>query len=144
MTASHTVLNGLIRACRDDMHAQGAAAGVVFTAGGRERLEDAARRRETFVIELSALVRDAGARPCGEGSIGESLRGAFRAARSFVIGDNTGDAYAWCELVERKTLERYASALAGKLPAGARDTIDRHHEEIVSDHAELRLRRAGG
>lgn len=144
MKANHTVLNGLIRACRDDMHAQSAAAKVVSGGDGGARLEDFARRRATFVHELSALLRAEGKTPRNEGSMGETLRGAFRAARSFVIGDNTGDAYAWCELVESKTEEQYESALAGVLTGDARTAIGRHHAEIVADHAELRLRRSGG
>jgi uncharacterized protein (TIGR02284 family) len=144
MKASHTVLNGLIGACRDDMHAQSAAARVVSSGDDRARLEDSARRRATFVHELSALVRHEGKAPRAEGSVGEALRGAFRTARAFVIGDNTGDAYAWCELVESKTQARYERALAGVLPTDARTAIQRHHSEIVIDHAELRLRRSGG
>jgi uncharacterized protein (TIGR02284 family) len=144
MKATHTVLNRLIGACRDDLHAQSAAARVVSGVDRRERLEDSARRRATFVHELSALVRAEGKTPRDEGSIGETLRGAFRTARSFVVGDNTGDAYAWCELVESKTEKQYERALAGSLPTGARLAIDRHYGEIVEDHAELRLRRSGG
>lgn len=144
MNANHTILNGLIGACRDDMHAQSAAAKVVSGAEARARLEDSTRRRAAFVHELSALVRAGGKIPRDDGSIGETLRGAFRTARSVVIGDNTGDAYAWCELVASKTRERYETALAGVLATDARATIDRQHDEIVFDHAELRLRRSGG
>lgn len=144
MKDTHTILNGLIQACRDDMHAQSAAARVVSNADGRARLEDSARRRATFVHELSALVRDEGKAPSEEGSIGETLRGAFRSARALVIGDNTGDAYSWCELVESKTQGRYEIALAGILPTDARTAIQRHHAEIVLDRNELRLRRSGG
>jgi uncharacterized protein (TIGR02284 family) len=144
MKATHTVLNGLIGACRDDLHAQSTAARVVSGADRRGRLEDSSRRRETFVNELSALIRAEGKTPRDEGSVGETLRGAFRTARSFVIGDNTGDAYAWCELVEGKTQERYERALAGILPTDAREAIGRHYREIVDDRTELRLRRSGG
>jgi uncharacterized protein (TIGR02284 family) len=144
MKATHTVLNGLIGACRDDLHAQSTAARVVAGADQRGRLEDSARRRTLFVNELSALIRTEGKTPRDEGSVGETLRGAFRTARSLVIGDNTGDAYAWCELVATKTQESYERALAGILPTEARETIGRQYLEIADDHAELRLRRSGG
>lgn len=144
MKATHTILNGLIGACRDDIHAQNAAARVVSGFERREHLEDSAKRREAFVHELSALVRAQGKTPRDEGSIGETLRGAFRTARALVVGDNTGDAYAWCERVEGKTERRYERALAGVLPTDARAAIQRHYAEIVDDHAELRLHRSGG
>jgi len=126
------------------VHALSTAAQVVAGGARRARLEDFVRRRETFVHELVALVRADGRSPSDEGTMGETLRGAFRTARSFVIGDNTGDAYAWCEVVEGKTQERYETALAGVLSTGGRAAIQRHHDEIASDHAELRLRRSGG
>jgi uncharacterized protein (TIGR02284 family) len=144
MNATHTVLNGLVGACRDDSHAQSAAASVVSGLDQRERLSSSARRRDQFVHELSALIRAEGKTPRDDGSVGETMRGAFRTARSLVIGDNTGDAYAWCERVASKTEKRYERALAGILPSDARATLDRHYAEIVDDHAELRLRRSGG
>jgi uncharacterized protein (TIGR02284 family) len=144
MTTNSTALNRLIGACRDDIHAQSAAAKVVSGADRRARLEDSARRRASFVLELSALVRADGKSPRDDGSIGETLRGAYRTARSLVIGDNTGDAFAWCELVESKTRERYESALAGPLDENARAALDRHRAEILVDHLELRRRRSGG
>lgn len=144
MKATHTVLNGLIEACRDDVHAQSSAAKVVSGAERRARLQESARRREVFVQELSTLIRAQGKTPHDGGSLGETLRGAFRSARALVIGDNTGDAYSWVERVEGKTEDRYESALAGTLPTETRAALVRQHAEISGDRAELRILRSGG
>lgn len=138
------VLNRLIVACADDIHAQTTAASVVSGNGRRDRLNDSARRRETFVDELSELVRAGGGRPARDGTFGESLRGTFRQLRALVVGHNTGDAYAWCEHVEASTVESYERALAGRLPDGAREVVLRQYAEIAADGDEFRRRRSGG
>lgn len=144
MKTNHRVLNRLIVACSDDIHAQTTAAAVVNGNARRDRLNDSARRRETFVEELSELVRTAGGQPARDGTIGESVRGTFRQLRALVVGHHTGDAYAWCEQVEATTSEAYESALAGRLPDGAREVVMRQYDEIAADGEEFKRRRSGG
>lgn len=144
MKTNQAILNGLIGACLDDIHAQRTAARIVAGAKRRGALEDSADRRASFVVELTELVRAEGGSPRDDASVGETLRGAFRSVRALVIGDNTGDAYAWCELVEQKTLDRYDHARDGSLSAAARELVERHRAEIFTDHASLRLQRSGG
>jgi uncharacterized protein (TIGR02284 family) len=145
MKNDHRVLNRLIVACNDDIHAQTSAAAVVSGSGKRDRLNDSARRRETFVDELVELVRAGGGRPTQEGAtFGESLRGSFRQLRALVIGHNTGDAYGWCTQVGGSTCAAYERALAGSLPDGARETVRRQYEEIAADGEEFNLQRFGG
>ena len=110
-------------ACRDDIHAQTTAASVVSGNVSRDRPKDSARRRETFVDELSELVRSAGGEPARDGTIGESVRGTFRQLRALVIGQHSGDAYGWCRQVGAATAEAYRRGLAGRLPDGARDVV---------------------
>jgi uncharacterized protein (TIGR02284 family) len=144
MQTDQRVLNRLIVACSDDMHAQTSAASVVSGNGRRDRLNDSARRRETFVDELSELVRAAGGEPARSGTLGESLRGTFRQVRALVIGHNSGDAYAWCHQVGAATAESYEKALAGQLPKNARAVVLRQYEEIAADGDEFKRQRAGG
>ena len=144
MKTNHRVLNRLIVACRDDIHAQTTAASAVSGNVRRDRLNDSARRRETFVDELSELVRTAGGHPARDGTIGESLRGTFRQLRALVIGHHTGDAYAWCQQVGAATAESYERALAGRLPDGARDVVLRQYAEITADGEEFKRRGSGG
>lgn len=144
MKTSARVLNRLIVACSDGIHAQTTAAAVVSGNEKRDRLNDSARRRETFVDELSELVRAGGDRPAREGTTGEIVRGAFRQLRSLVVGHNTGDAYAWCQQVEAGTAASYEKALAGRLSDGAREIVERQYVEIAADGEEFKRRRSGG
>lgn len=144
MKTNHRVLNRLIVACRDDMHAQTSAASVVSGTVRRDRLNDSARRRETFVDELSELVRTAGGQPARDGTFGESMRGTFRQLRALVIGNHTGDAYGWCKHVGADTAESYERALEGRLPDGARDVVLRQYAEITADGEEFKRRASGG
>lgn len=144
MKNDHRVLNRLIVACSDDIHAQTTAAAVVSGSWRRDRLNDSARRRETFVDELSELVRSAGGRPAHDGTIGESVRGGFRQLRALVVGHNSGDAYGWCHQVGAMTAESYVRALAGHLPDGARDVVLRQYEEIAADGEAFKRQRFGG
>ena len=144
MKNNYRVLNRLIVACSDNIHALTTAAAVVSGSGRRDRLNDSARRRETFVDELSELVRAGGGRPSRDGTIGESLRGTYRQLRALVIGHNSGDAYGWCHHVGAATEESYVRALADRLADGERDIVLRQYEEIAGDGEQLNRQRFGG
>lgn len=141
---TNSVLNGLIIACNDDARAQEAAAAALTTIGSRKhRLEDAAKSRETFVHELSQLIRDLGGSPTSGGS---SVEGAFAflsAARFMVVGSHAGDRYSTCARVEDKAHVLYEHALKRELPDSVRSVLERQQTEIASDLEEWRRRRIG-
>jgi uncharacterized protein (TIGR02284 family) len=132
-----TCLNHLIVACFDDINAQRAAASIVRGDYAKNRLEDAAARRASFIHELSTLVTDLGGQPQTKGSMGEGIRSAVTWVRTLVTGPHYGEAYSTATRIERRTESSYELArVDGSLSAKAREVVLRQHEQISSDCKE--------
>jgi uncharacterized protein (TIGR02284 family) len=130
-------LNDLIVACYDDIQAQRAAAIVVKGSYAKNRLEDSAARRATFIHELSSLVTDLGGRPETTGSLSEGIRSSVNWVRTLVTGTHYGEAYSTATRIERRAESSYAYATTdGSLSAKAREVVCRQHAQISSDCKE--------
>ena len=131
-------MNRLILACRNDAHAQDAAAEIVSDVEQRDLLTGYANRRGVFVRELSKIVHALGGRARASGSTTANMAALLRRFRSVVIGVHEGDAYGVCARLEAKAERRYDDALLVHLPDAARTIVERQRKEIAHDAAELR------
>lgn len=129
------ILNGLITVCNDDIRVQERAARAV-NGVRRHRLEDASRRRGTFVHELSQLIRESGGDPTVGGSMFERSRAVLVNARMLLIGEHAADRYADCARVEGKAHDRYELALKHDLGEQLRVVIEGQRAQIFIDRDE--------
>lgn len=142
-TSSHDaagILNGLIGACHDDMLAQEATAQMVV-GDPRRRLNDAVRRRRSFVVELTRLVGEQGGHARKRGTLAQRVRLAITSARVFMGGGHAGDSYCDSAQASGNAERLYDRALKRVLPDDVRAVLTRQHAEIAADHVDLRRRR---
>jgi uncharacterized protein (TIGR02284 family) len=143
-TGSHlSQIRRLVVACNDDAHVHDAAALVVRGDGGI-RLAARAARRLCFAHDLAAMVWNFGGPPDHGPSTRAMLRGVARQVRSWIVGENAGDAYTACACAEARTEKLYEAALEADLPRATKDVVARQLREVASDRLELRRLSMGG
>ena len=131
VAATISILNGLIRTCRD--------AQWLCTSWGRKaasphlqtRLRLRGEEWSRHADELQALVLLLGGEPATSASLSTGLQSLWLECRYTVLGRSDTAAIEGCESVQQFALGCYEEALAGYLPERIRQTVSLQTQRIA-------------
>ena len=135
-----TVLNDLVRICKDGIEGYTLAAKEATSSGLKALLNSYVEQRSRFANELQSEVERVGWKPETNGSVAGDLHRTWMAVKSVVTNRDDSAILAECETGEQVAVETYEMALRHKdLPARVLSTVERQYNMIVSGRNSMNV-----
>jgi uncharacterized protein (TIGR02284 family) len=133
-----SILNDLIRTCRDSHDALQRAADNVRRGDLKSPLNELSHQHAVFAGELEDQVRGLGIEPSTRGHIGSILQRGLGELESRLREKDDAAILAECQNVESDALTHYQHALNEDLPPGVRTIVQRQFQAIQAAVSQLR------
>jgi len=136
-----SVLNELIRTCRDGQEGFREAAEGVERSDLRTFFNSCSLERAGFAGELQGLVRDLGGNPEDEGSFSGALHRGWIDIKAAIAGKDDEAVLAECERGEDSAKSTYNDALKNTLPENIRRVVETQAISVRDKHDRIRALR---
>ena len=132
------VLNDLIQTCKDGERGFREAAESASAPELKALFEGYAVQRARFAEELQSEVNRFGGAAERGGSVPGALHRGWINVKSALTGRDDEAVIEECERGEDAAVRSYEKALAGNLPAGVREIVERQCREVKEAHGRVR------
>ena len=133
-----SILNQLIRTCRDGEEGFRAAAEAVKNNHLKSVFLDYSDQRAKFASELQLRIAKLGGHPSTTGSFAAVAHRGWMSLKTTLTGHDESAVIAECGRGEDAALQAYERALSKAVPAELRELIQRQCEQVRAAHNRVR------
>lgn len=133
-----SVLNHLIRTCRDGEEGFRTAAEAVKNTQLKSLFLDYSEQRAKFANELQLRIAKSGGHPKASGSLAAVAHRGWMSLKTTMTGHDENAVVAECGRGENAALQAYEKALSKPMPSELRELIQRQREQVREAHDRVR------